>query len=146
MLEYIINDMLREFLIFIGEIYLTLRSLQLFLLSGCLCYMSGYMWVFFLTAHFRVGVFGLPACLASHELAYKLGSPSKAVRCICCLTGHCALYPDLRAASAIYCVMLPMTAKRSSSQMPVKASKPVPLSNKFEQQLCMRFSDTCKIM
>lgn len=41
MVEYIINDVLREFLIFIGEIFLTLRSLQLFSLSGCLCYMSG---------------------------------------------------------------------------------------------------------
>lgn len=40
MLEYIINYMLREFLIFIGEIYLTLRSLQLFSLSGRLCYMG----------------------------------------------------------------------------------------------------------
>ena len=39
-LEYIINDKLREFLIFIGEIYLTLRSLQLFSLSGLLCYVS----------------------------------------------------------------------------------------------------------
>ena len=101
---------------------------------------------FFLIAHFRVGVCGLPECHESHELAYKLGSPSKAVRYICCLTGHCALYPDLRAASAIYCLMLPMTAKRSSSQIPIKASKPVPLSDKFERQLCMRFSETCKIM
>lgn len=41
MLEYVVNDVLREFLIFIGEIFLILRSLQLFSLSGRLCYMSG---------------------------------------------------------------------------------------------------------
>lgn len=32
-----------------------------------------------LIAHFRVGVCGLSECYESHDLAYKLGSPSEAV-------------------------------------------------------------------
>lgn len=175
MLEYIISDVLREFLIFIGGIRWTLRSLQLFSLCD-LCYMGDLKdaacvvkpinlpdsrpaafvwttallvrrnellpftasmsscgngswnsvlnfatvccgWVFgFLIAHFRVGACGSPQCHESLQLAYKLGSPSKAVRYSCRLAGHCALYPDLRAISAVRCLMVPVTAKRSSSQ------------------------------
>lgn len=49
-----------------------------------------FIYLFIFIAHFRVGVCCLPECQESHEPAYKLGSPSKAVRYICSRTGHCA--------------------------------------------------------
>lgn len=61
---------------------------------------------FFLIAHFRAVVCGIPERHESHELAYKLGFPNKAVRfrCICGLTRHCALYPSVFFPT-IFCLM-----------------------------------------